>query len=64
MSEHLAVSSVWLHRTILSHIANRRSGYTRAARAVIDPEAAGLPPRDDGGRPRSIHDAEWRAALA
>jgi hypothetical protein len=64
MLEHLAVSSVWLRRMILSHIANRRSGYTRAARAVLDREAAGLPPRDDGGRPRTVHDAEWRAALA
>jgi hypothetical protein len=64
MSEHLAVSSVWLHRTILAHIVNRRSGYTRVARAVLDREAAGLPPRLDGGRPQSVHDAEWRAALA
>jgi DNA-directed RNA polymerase specialized sigma24 family protein len=64
MPEHLAVSSVWLRRIILSHIVNRRSGYTRAARAVLDREAAGLPPRDDGGWPRTVHDAEWRAALA
>jgi hypothetical protein len=64
MPEHLAVSLVWLRQTILSHITNCRSGYTRAARAVIDQEAVGLPPRDDGGRPRSVHDAEWREALA
>jgi hypothetical protein len=64
MPEHLAANSVWLRRTILSHIANRRSGYTRAARALIDGEAAGLPLRDDGGRPWSVHDAEGRAVLA
>jgi hypothetical protein len=62
--EHLAVSSVWLRRTILGHVVNSRSGYTRAARAVVDREAAGLPPRLDGGRTRNIHDTEWRAALA
>jgi hypothetical protein len=49
MPEHLVVSSVWLRRTILGHIANRRRGYTRVARAVVDQEAAGLPPRLDGG---------------
>jgi hypothetical protein len=64
MPEHLAVSLVWLRRMILSHIANRRSGYTRAAWAVLDREAVGLPPRDDGGRPQTVHDAKWRAALA
>jgi hypothetical protein len=64
MLEHLAVSSVWLRWTILGHIANCRSGYTRAARAVVDREAARLLPRLDGGRPRSVHDVEWRVALA
>jgi hypothetical protein len=64
MPEHLAVSSVWLRRMILGHIANRRSGYTRAARAVVEREATGLLPRLDGEQPRSVHDAEWRAALA
>jgi hypothetical protein len=64
MLEHLAISSVWLRQTILGHIANHRSGYTRTTRAVLDWEAAGLPPRLDGGQPRSIHDAEWIATLA
>jgi hypothetical protein len=64
MPEHLVVSSVWLRRTILGHIANHRSRYTRAARAVEDREATGLSPRLDGGHPRSVHDAEWRATLA
>jgi hypothetical protein len=36
----------------------------RATREVVDLEVAGLPPRLDGGRPQSIHDAEWRATLA
>jgi hypothetical protein len=64
MLEHLVVSLVWVRRTILDHITNRQNGYTSAARAVVDREATGLPPRLDGGRPRSVHDAEWRAALA
>jgi hypothetical protein len=64
MPEHLAVSSVWLRRMILNHISNCRSGYTRAARAVVEREAAGLSPRLDGGRPQSVYDAEWRLALA
>jgi hypothetical protein len=62
--EHLAVSLVWLCRMILSHISNRQSRYTRATQAIVEQEAARLPPRLDGGRPRSVHDAEWRAALA
>jgi hypothetical protein len=51
MLEHLAVSSVWLRRIILGHITNRRSRYTGAARAVVDWEAVGLPPRLHGGWP-------------
>jgi hypothetical protein len=64
MPELLAVSSIWLHPMILGHIPKRRSGYTRAARAVVDREVAGLPPGLDGGRPRNVHNAEWRATLA
>jgi hypothetical protein len=65
MPEQLAVSSVWLCRTTLGHIANRRSGYRRAARVALDRDAAGFPQRLDGGRLWSIHNAEWRAgALA
>jgi hypothetical protein len=64
MPEHLVVSSVWLRQMTHNYISNRRSGYTRAARAEVERQAAGLPPRLDGGRPPSVHDAEWRAALA
>jgi hypothetical protein len=64
MPKHLVVSSVWLRWIILRHNVNRLTKYTRAARVVVDREAARLPPRLDGGQPRSIHDVEWRVALA
>jgi hypothetical protein len=58
-----AVHGVWLRRQFHLHIANRRSSFTKAVRAVLQQQAVGLPPRTDGGRPRSCHDIEWRAAL-
>jgi hypothetical protein len=50
-------------REFAATIRVHESRYTRATWAVVDREAAGLPQRLDGGRPPSVHDAEWRAAL-
>jgi hypothetical protein len=58
-----AVHGVWLRRQFHLHIANRRSSFTKAVRAVLQQQAVGLPPRTDGGRPHSCHDIEWRAAM-
>ena len=57
------LDETWLRRRIISHIANRRSAFTRKAREVLRREREGLPQLKNKGIPKNCHKKEWQEAL-